>query len=144
MRDRISLPSGLLAHELLTSFQNATKWRYICKSTSPLPGLFCSSVFMSPIPTSQTPAPGWLPGSQRPFSVCPTKSPKARCLFHTLIWSDRQSNTQALGPEVCDTAHTTHIRGLAYCPRQIRCFWETKQFAQIHPKQRKTAISTPP
>lgn len=95
---------------MLTRFLNAAKWSYFRKSKSRLPVLFCSSLFPSPrCPHLKEICPR-APG--RHIAACP-------CLLHrlvpvhTLIQTDRESEVRALRAEAGDTAHTTHIRGLA-------------------------------
>lgn len=66
---------------------------------------------------------------------CPPKPPGGR--------SDRRKKAQALGPEVCDTAHTTHLRGLA-APQGKQDVFENKVICTDLLEVEKHRIHTPP
>lgn len=74
--------------------------------------LLLFSRHVTQIPTSRRHLPQG-PACAGPRTSLLCLSQRLAACFLQFIWSDRQRQVQALGPEVFDTAHTTHIRGLA-------------------------------
>ena len=108
----------LPAREMLTRLLNAAKWSNLRKSKSPD---LASPLFLLPrVLNLREICPKVLSTQVHEHPFCfffwaPWSLPRASRRLHThptasIWWTKQSSGSQA---EVCDTAHTTHMRGLA-------------------------------
>lgn len=104
--------------------------------------LLLFTLHVTQIPTSQRHLPKGSGYTGSHTSLLSLPQALAAC-FLQLIWSDRQSQVQALGPEVCDTAHTTHIRGLAASQNKQDSFEKQSNLHRASPS-RKNSVRAPP
>lgn len=147
----MSLPS---AHEMLTSFQNSTKWRYIKKSTMPYlaSSALVSSCHQSPhlrhLPQVATQA------HKHPFPFAPQSLPKlTACFIHSSDLTDKamlrlwglrfatQHTPPTLEAWLLPKTNKMFLRNKAICTDPSKAEKDCDQYSSI---KRSTALPVAP